>query len=207
MGGPCGHDRPRSQPIAHDSIVDLRVNRAFIEGDARAAGPATDARSPSPAALEGFAEMLNHIGLSRTRLVLQGYQKPACGWLFAWRVIITGPRIHVNHAAGRDHQLAGVTNLVGEYGRAKARRQFQPAVIAWAFVALGLCAGLIRRHRAAYTQCAECGYRRQQSPEQTGKSHGSPPEHREAVLTTGRTSLPLPEWISCFRCTHTCCVL
>ena len=71
IGGALGTMEPRRQRIAHDAIVDLRVNRALIERDARAAGSA---------GLDGFAEALDHVGLSRAGLILQGHQKPpACG--------------------------------------------------------------------------------------------------------------------------------
>ncbi len=63
-----GTMQPARQCISHDSIVDLRVNRSLIHADARAAGAAS---------LNGFTEALNHVSLSRTRLVLQGYQKSA----------------------------------------------------------------------------------------------------------------------------------
>jgi hypothetical protein len=46
---------------SHDSIVNLRVNPALVQNDARAAGAAT---------LSGFIETLDDVSLSRTVLVL-----------------------------------------------------------------------------------------------------------------------------------------
>ena len=67
-GGSFGTMEPAGQRIAHDAIVDLRVDRILIQADAGAA---------CSAALNGFTKALNHVGFSRTRLVLQSDQKSA----------------------------------------------------------------------------------------------------------------------------------
>jgi hypothetical protein len=68
--------------------------------------------------LDGFAKALNHIGLSRSALVLQRYEETA--WM---RCVITvvpaRPGIDVNNSIRRNYHVAGVTDVVSEDRRAK----------------------------------------------------------------------------------------
>ena len=75
--------------VAHDAIVDLRVNRSLIHADAR---------TPRAAGLHGFTEALNHVRLSGACLVLQRDQKTAVMGLVEV-VVVPGPGVDVNHSA------------------------------------------------------------------------------------------------------------
>ena len=72
-----------------------------------------------------------------------------------WRVVAvvaTGPCIDVNDAVRRANQVACMTDVVGEYGGAKAGRQLQPTVILRTCVVFGLrttAAWVLRRCRRA----------------------------------------------------------
>ena len=102
---------PAVNCIAHDAIVDLRVDRTLIESDAGSTGSA---------GFNAVAKTLRHVRLARARLVLECYQKPAGGRLVARRIVVSGPGVDVNHSVRRHHQVPGVTNIVGEYSGAKA---------------------------------------------------------------------------------------
>src|SRR5271166_1927977 len=56
-------------------------------------------------------------------------------------VIAARPRVDVDDSVRRNHQVAGMSDAVGEYARAKAGRQFQPAVIGRTCGAVELCTG------------------------------------------------------------------
>jgi hypothetical protein len=76
--------------------------------------------------LNGFAKALNHIGLSRTALVLQGDEETS--WMRrVVAVVPAGPGVDVKNPARRNYHVAGVTNVVSENRCAKAGGQFQPA--------------------------------------------------------------------------------
>jgi len=64
IGRAAGCDRVARQRISHDSIIDLGIDRAPIQGDPGAAVPAR---------LDGFTKAFNDVGLSRVVLVLQGH--------------------------------------------------------------------------------------------------------------------------------------
>ena len=110
---------PAASAISHDSIVDLRIDRSFIQADSRAA------RS---AALHGFAEALVYVGLPRARFVLQRDQESAVVRLVV-AVVFARPCVHVDHAVRRNHHVPRMANAVGKNRRAKTGRQLQPTVI------------------------------------------------------------------------------
>ena len=94
---------------------------------------------PAPPALSGFAKALDHVGLSRAVLVLQGHQKSArVRRVIA--VVLARPGVDVKHSVWRDYHVAGVTNAVSEDGCAKTSGQLQPAVIIGACLASCSCA-------------------------------------------------------------------
>src|SRR5207249_932319 len=104
------HDGVGRERVSHDSIVNLRVNRALIHADAGATGSAR---------LDGLTEALNDVGFSRARFVLQGHQESA-RMRHIMTAILARPGVNVNHSARPDHHVASVTNPVSKYGRAKA---------------------------------------------------------------------------------------
>ena len=104
------HDGSRSQLIAHNAIVDLRVDRPFVETDAATAGSA---------GFNAVAETLDDVSFARARFILEGDQKSAGRRLISRRIVVAGPRIDVHHSVWGHHHLPGVTDLIGEYGGAK----------------------------------------------------------------------------------------
>src|ERR1700687_833892 len=104
VGRATRHDGVGGKGISHDAIIDLRVDRPFIHADARTACSAT---------LDGFAKALNHIGLSRTALVLQGYEETACMRRVV-PVVLARPGVDVKNSARRNCHVAGVTNVVSK---------------------------------------------------------------------------------------------
>src|SRR5260370_9148752 len=95
------------------------VDPSFIQADARTACSAT---------LDGFAKALNHIGLSRTALVLQGYEETA-GMRRVVAVVSARPRVDVKNSARRNYHVAGVAEVVSEDRRAKTRTQMHTPLI------------------------------------------------------------------------------
>ena len=110
--GALRHDGAGRKCISHDSIVTLRVDRALIHADAGATGSSS---------LNGFTEALNDIRLSQSGFVLQGHQESA-RMRNIIAVILPRPGVDVNHSVRPYHHVAGVTNAIGEYGRAKSSR-------------------------------------------------------------------------------------
>src|SRR4051812_41291692 len=87
------HDSVRRHSILHDAVVDLDVQRAFVQPDTASALAAT---------LFGLAETFADIGLAGSRFVLQNDNKsPFMRWLVA--VIRPRPGIHINHSAWGDN--------------------------------------------------------------------------------------------------------
>jgi len=68
--------------------------------------------------LDGFAKALNHIGLSRTALVLQGNEETACMRRVV-AVVLARPGVDVKNSARRSYHVAGVTNVVSKDRGAK----------------------------------------------------------------------------------------
>src|SRR5258707_6997111 len=98
--GATRHDGAGGQCISHDPIVDLCVDRSFVQAYARTACSTT---------LHGFAKALCHIGLSPAALVLQGYEETAC----IGRVVAVQPArpgADVKESARRSYHVAVVAN-------------------------------------------------------------------------------------------------
>ena len=103
------HDGVGWKGISHDSILALRVDRAPVQADAEATGSSR---------LRGFTKACNDFSLSRAGFVLEGYQKPA-GMRRIIAVVFARPGVNVKHAARPNHHVAGVTNAIRKYRRAK----------------------------------------------------------------------------------------
>src|SRR5580698_8108731 len=103
------HERAGGEQIAHDSVIDLRIDRSLVYGNTCATGSVC---------LYGFTKALDHVGLSRAGFVLQGYKKSPL-MRFIEVVVVPRPGIDVHHSAGRDSDVASVTNAVGKHRGAK----------------------------------------------------------------------------------------
>src|SRR5580700_192968 len=102
-----------------DAIVDLRINRIFVQRDSVAT---------CPAALRGFLESLNHIRSSQTGCVLQRDKEAAIVRRLV-AVIVARPSVHVDHAIRRNNHVACVANAIGEYRAAEAAWQHQTSIV------------------------------------------------------------------------------
>src|SRR5262249_1083792 len=130
--------------------------RAFIKCDPGSAGIA---------AVRAGTEADDHVSAAIPGGVLQGEKEPA-GWRRVVAVIGAAPGVDVDHPIGRDHHLPGVTDVVREHRCAKARRQRDPAIVAWT----ALCG---RRGRAARVLRSRWRGREQQ-PEDANADSGAP---------------------------------
>src|SRR5258708_16563985 len=110
--------------MAQDANIDPGGDRSSIRAEARAACSAT---------LDGFAKALNHIGLSRTALVLQGNEETACMRRVV-AVVLARPGVDVKNSGRRSYHVAGVTNVVSEDRGAKNRGEMRtPGLVSTRF--------------------------------------------------------------------------
>ena len=115
-----GYDLIISQGIADDAIVALSEEAAVVEADAGAAMP------PS---CDALAEPGDHIGMSVAPGVPKRDQKTARR-RFVVVKIDTAPGVDIDGAVGRDGELAGMAEIVGEDGGAETGGQGNAATIA-----------------------------------------------------------------------------
>ena len=119
LGGTSRNNAARRQCVSHDAIVDLGVDGAIVQADARAARTSGGDR---------FAEALHDISLAGTSLVLQGDQK-SVGARLVRAIVGSRPCIDVDHSAGAHHHVTSVTDTVGKNRRTKAGGEFQSGVV------------------------------------------------------------------------------
>jgi hypothetical protein len=87
-----------------------------------------DAGAAGATLLAGLAEADVDVGAAVAIGILQGHQKPA-GRRRVVAVVAAAPGVDVERPVGRDDHLAGVADIVGEYGGAKSRGQRDPAFV------------------------------------------------------------------------------
>jgi hypothetical protein len=153
LGRIGGHRTGLRQPVAHDAVVYLGIERAAIDRDAGPAGRALRRR---------VAEAADHIGFAVPVGIFQGNQKSARrGFVVA--VIETAPRVDVDDAVAADSHVPGVTQLVGKDGGAEPRRQGNPRIRSWAAHSVTLGRGLAVRRSTG---------RRASASQQDGEADG-----------------------------------
>ena len=126
-------DTGRRQGIAHDAVVGLGIDIVFIDCDSGAARVAIRL---------GRAETGNVVGLAVMFSALQGDQE-RIGPRGVAAIVTAAPGVGIDYTVRRYGKVPDVTEIVGEYGGAKAGRQGDAAIVARARRRL---LGMGRRH-------------------------------------------------------------